>query len=384
MKGLDPNVRPRLWIRRLAIATVVAGASISALEISRCKCFPLWQTQVSATKHTSLSTLSPQPYQGEQELLKYAFTEPVIEGDLLYEPITSLEGIREANERIFMLRESFEAAYSTLTITNATQLQLNRDRTPVVKISFTYQEYNYDAYAYGKLPPQCNRLSRASLIIPGSGENQSKQIFSHDQENYHFGIQTALDTRGGDVFIFIKPNEDILAWHNGQGHKLNGDFIWNWHLNREGSYSVSYLIQSLAIARWMKQCYSNFALVGLSQGGAATLLNALQSDPTIAVVASGHSLINKQAEWSSHNQLIGVPGYSDLFEMTILKEKLAASPTQWLFSWGLNEVGTYRIEAEKRLTSQAIEALPNVQTVIFEGGHRFPVDTIKVFFEETF
>ena len=54
------------------------------------------------------------------------------------------------------------------------------------------------------------------------------------------------------IYTLIKPNEDILAWHDGQGHKVHGNYIWNWHLNRAGSYSVSYLVQSLAFAKWMK------------------------------------------------------------------------------------------------------------------------------------
>ena len=75
--------------------------------------------------------------------------------------------------------------------------------------------------------------------------------------------------RGGGVYTFIKPNEDFLAWHDGNGKKLSGDFIWNWHLNREGSYSVSYLVQSLAFTKWMKGCFKKTLIAGLSQGGAA-------------------------------------------------------------------------------------------------------------------
>ena len=375
------KVKTMAWRKRLTTFVALVGTFIYGIGVGHYRWFPFWQ--VKGIKHAGTGSTSSKAYRGEQELLQYAFTNPIIKGDLIYEPITSLVGIHEANKRIFMLREGFDMAYNTLQVTNTTQLQLNRGSTPVVQVSFTYQERDYDAYAYGTLPDRCEGKGNASLIIPGSGFNQSEGIFSHDRENYHFGIQTALQTRKGDVFIFIKPNEGILAWHDGQGNKLNGDFIWNWHLNREGSYSVSYLVQSLAIVRWMEQCYEKRALLGLSQGGSATLLNAVQSHPDIAVVASGHSLLNKHAQWSGPGQLIGVPGYSNLFEATVLKEKLRLTPTQWLFSWGLSEVGTYRIEAEERYTAQVIEVLPNVKTVIFEGGHVFPLEAMKDFFEES-
>ena len=130
----------------------------------------------------------------------------------------------------------------------------------------------------------------------------------------------------------IKANEDYLAWHDGDGGKLTGEFIWNWHLNREGSYSVSYLVQSLALTKWLKGCSEEVILAGLSQGSAAVMLNALQSYPRAAIVASGVSLITSDTEWSGHNQIISVPGYAELYEEDNLLSALERTPTQWFFS----------------------------------------------------
>ena len=184
--------------------------------------------------------------------------------------------------------------------------------------------------------------------------------------------------RGG-ILTLIKPNEDFLAWHDGNGKKLSGDFIWNWHLNREGSYSVSYLVQSLAFTKWMQGCFDRTLVAGLSQGGAAAMLNALQSEPDLAIVASGSSVINDLAEWSGHSQLIGVPGYRALSRPEYLVDRLKQSPAQWFFSWGKQEIGTYRIEAEEQRTAEVIRMLPNVTTAVHDEGHVFPVQEIRSF-----
>jgi hypothetical protein len=182
---------------------------------------------------------------------------------------------------------------------------------------------------------------------------------------------------GGEIFTLIKPNEDFLAWHDGTGRKMTGDFIWNWHLNRYGSYSVSYIVQSLAITKWLKQCAGAVILAGLSQGGAAVMLNAFQSHPHAAIVASGASLITSDAEWSGDSQIIAVPGYAELYEEDNLFLALERTPTQWFFSWGLRERGTYKIEAVEGKTAQAIDGLTNVEVVTHEEGHVFPVEDIK-------
>ena len=185
--------------------------------------------------------------------------------------------------------------------------------------------------------------------------------------------------RGGDIFTLIKPNEDFRAWHDGKNRKLTGDFIWNWHLNRGGSYSVSYLVESLAFTKWMKECYGETLVAGLSQGGAAALINALQSSPNQAIVSSGLSVITAHAEWSGHNQLIGVPGYSELSEPEHIINKLSNTKSNWFFSWGNREIGIYKIEAKEQRTANVIGQLPNVTISIHEGGHVFPKQAIKQF-----
>lgn len=183
------------------------------------------------------------------------------------------------------------------------------------------------------------------------------------------------------VFTLIKPNEDFLAWHDGTGKKLSGDFIWNWHLNREGSYSLSYLAYSLAFTKWMQDCFDRTLVAGLSQGGAAAMLNALQSEPSLTSIASGSSVINDLAEWSGHSQLISVLGYGALSSPEYLVDRLKQSPTQLFFSWGKREIGAYRIEAEEQRMAKVIRVRPNATTAVHDEGHILPIEAIVTFLE---
>jgi hypothetical protein len=192
-------------------------------------------------------------YRGEVGLLEEAFTDPVIDTDLYYPPINDLEGIRKANERIFMFREGFDSAFEKLEVTGVDQLDRSKGMLPVIRVRYRYQERQFEAFAYGNLPIASDSPKLGSLIIPGSGINQSFYIAQHDLNNYHSGFIDLLNQKGFNTYILIKPNESLLAIHNGHLKKLNGGCIWNWQLNRGGSYSVSYIVASLAIMKWMKK-----------------------------------------------------------------------------------------------------------------------------------
>ncbi len=326
----------------------------------------------------ALQTLArsvPHKCTSKEEMLRNAFRDPVNEKELYFPAIDSLSGIREANERLFIRRDGFETAYENIQLLGADQLQRANGLQPVVRIRFSFLEREYEAFAYGELPDS-NSSTRASLVIPGSGLNQSLGIATDDPKNYHHGILDAL-SEGGAIFTFIKPNEDLLAWHDGKGKKLRGEGIWNWQLNRDGSYSVSYVVNSLAFMKWMKSCFSETIVAGLSQGGAATLSNALQSQPTFAIVASGSSILFNELDLSSSDQLIGFPDFVKLSNPSSLLAALQASPTSFLFSWGREETDYYKIEAEQLITAKLIEPLANVEVAIHDAGHVFPVVPIR-------
>ena len=316
----------------------------------------------------------------EADIVESAFsTNPSIDGELYYPPITTVQGIREANVTAFVETEGFENAFDQIEVVGTEQLELPPGSLPVVRVTYSYRQEIREAFSYGDMPHLCDgRLG--SLVIPGSGDNQSSAIFTGDPENYHSGILDAVSGESPDYrFIFIKPNHDFLAWHNGEGKKLHGDYVFTWHLNRGGSYSASYLVDALAFTKWMQSCFQETAVLGLSQGGAATLQVGLQAQPTYAVVASGHTLLFRETQGAAPNQIVGVPGYFELFRYEVLVAKLRESPTMWLFTWGRTELAAYGREAREGPTYNALGELGNVVVSGHNGGRVFPVGKIREF-----
>lgn len=270
--------------------------------------------------------------------------------------------------------ERFFDAYDHLDVIDAVFLDLNQGATQVLKITYELAGNQYEAYAYAVDASKSG--DGAALVIPGSGLNQSSAIYKNDPSNYHFGILEALGP-SLEKFIFIKPNEDCLAFHDDES-KLNYDFIVNWLLDQGASYSAHYIVSSLAITKHLQSQYDRVVVAGLSQVGAAALLNSLQSQPYVAIIASGFSVLNARVMWADHNQII-IPGLQQRLSVDDIRSRIRALPTSFLFTYGKEETGTYKIEAEEHLTCEYLSTLQNVECRIHEYGHIFPVDIIREF-----
>ena len=318
-------------------------------------------------------------YRGDDELLRFGFTDPLILGEQIYPPLTSLDDVYKANEALMIPVEEFFDAYANLKIMGASYRKLNESDNTVLEVSFKLASRTYSAYAYS--PKKQARHDRAALIIPGSGLNQSLAIHNNKSSNYQFGINDSLGNTF-EKYTLIKPNEDSLAFHDNK-QKLSYIFITNWLLNRTGSYSVTYIVDSLAITKYLNSEYDEVVVAGLSQGGEAALLNALQSEPDAAIIASGFSIIKNQVNRSGHEQII-IPGLYANLSFATIRSRIQKSPTNFLFTYGAKEVGTYKIEAEERRTCEYLSDSRNVSCVIHAGGHLFPKEVIIGFLRSNF
>lgn len=316
---------------------------------------------------------------GERQLMESIFRDPVIASHKLYPSIKNIQGIQEANNKIFIPVRLFESAYENIEIKTWKYLDLDRGATSLLCVDFELGGRNYQAYAYALRKIEKRGLRRSAvLIIPGTGINNSTEILNNDISSYSHGALDAFDSVQ-DAFIFIKPNEDVLAFHNGD-KKLGVDVISNYHLNRGGSYSASYIVQALAVQKVLKRSYEETILAGLSQGGLASLLILLQAEPDIAIISSGYSILNNVIEWSNADQIL-IPGYdfSALYNGSKLVARLRDRRTDLLFTWGKNEAGIYRIEARNAISCSLLKRAPNVSCAMHEKGHSFPVREIRDF-----
>ncbi len=149
-------------------------------------------------------------------------------------------------------------------------------------------------------------------------------------------------------------------------------------LDHGASYSAHYIASSLAITKYLQDKYDKVVVAGLSQGGNAALLNSLQSQPDAAIIASGFTIINEKAKWAGHDQII-IPGIRNRLSFDVIRSRIQQSTTRFLFTYGKEDVGTFKIEAEERLTCDYLSGTQNVECKIHNGGHVFPKDIITGF-----
>ena len=348
----------------LAVVIVLTGGFASRSLVIAAE-----STETEQKQNTSASD--------DKELLKYAFADPLSSGDQLRKPITSLDGILAANRSILTPVELFFDAYKQLEIVETRTLSINNDTLKVLQLTYRLGGRDYQAYAYVRQGVQ--PAKRAALVIPGSAQNLSTALANESPKSNHVGIMQALG-ENYDRYIFIKPNEDCLAFHDGR-RKLTAAFFVNWHLDAGGSYSVNYIVSSLAFSKYLKQHYPTLVVAGLSQGGAAALLNALQSQPTAAVIASGFSILNQKAQWAGHNQII-IPGLRKRLDHERVRELIRESPTRFLFTYGKKEVGTYQIEATQQRSAQFLSDCQNATFQTHPGGHVYDPQIVRTFLEE--
>jgi len=146
-----------------------------------------------------------------------------------------------------------------------------------------------------------------------------------------------------------------------------------------GSYSVSYLVEALALMKYLNQCSEHTVVAGLSQGGAAALYVALQASPSQAIISSGYSVLSEKVLWAGFDQLMGVPGSEIILTQDGLINSLANSTTRYLFTWGRTESLYYLEEAQNLYTASILQRVSNAFGIIHDGGHLFPVNEIRDF-----
>jgi len=320
--------------------------------------------------------ITPKPnetYMKETNPLNQYFIQPVSEYDkLIYPPVTTSE---ELNSRIneFMVNiDSFENAFNRIEILSSSV------DDHILMLQFKYMDSEITAYAFYKPALNKNMKNVGINIIPGSGTNQSSAMFYNKRNNYQSNIDDIVQ-HYGDVYILVKPNEDFLAIHNGT-NKISGVPFVNYLINKGSSYSAYYMIQGLALSKFIKQEYENLYVCGLSQGGLAALINSLQSNPERAVIASGFSVLMRNPYKIGLNQII-IPDYRKFYNPDGVKLQIKKTDTQFLFTWGEKESGLYGRDAGDRLTAQFFKGMKNVQTYIHPEGHVYYEPAITDFFE---
>ncbi len=295
---------------------------------------------------------------GDGELLRFAFTDPLLSAGRLNPATLSIDALSQQIATLGLPVGLFWEAYESLEV-------IQHERAECSHLRYRLGDNSYDTYCYGT---PSSRQS-AALLIPGSGTNQSSAIVQGVPDNYHGPIFAELAERH-DTLVLVKPNEDVMAIHNG-AFKLHPDFYLNALLNRGESLSARYLVDAMAWLKWMKKEYHQTHLFGLSQGGTAALYVALQAEPTAVTVAAGFSSLNAKVLWSGQGQIV-IPGLDMVYSMDRISDLIAGSSTHYCFALGEQDWGTFKMDVAQQSTASFFEGVSNVRVVHHPKGHCFP------------
>jgi len=322
-------------------------------------------------------------------LMDTAFLDKAISTNLINKKITSVDDLYQMNMSILMNRNGFSKAYKELKLFGFEQIEVEDKSLPIIKIKFKYQNKLFNTYLYGLLKKSCNNPNNTlgALIIPPTGNNESSKIYKKNKyNNLSYGIFDALNIIDkNDIFVFIKPNRDSRSWHNGSFKKINANFIYHWQYHMGGSYSLSYIVESLAAVKFLKKCYKKTILAGISQGATAVLLTSFQSEPDIAIMSSGHYPIASKIYSANRHQIYGIKEYGDIFDTNKLKTSLRKTKTKYLF---INHIDNLFFSDHKKKNSLNLpKDLSNVtHEVNYEKKFlkKYPIEIIQKFLKQNY
>lgn len=313
-----------------------------------------------------------------EEMLAGLFKKPVSAYEpLLYPEVTNLEQLQVATARMYMPYKAVFDAYK-----NITNVQMADPKEHVARIDYILNDQvTYEAYTYVAKSLVEPEADTAYLIIPGSGINEAGKIFYADDTDYHCCLRNKID-KGADVYVYVKPNNDFLAVHH-QGKVLDGKVaLFPQLLMMGGSYSTRYLVDAIALAKHLKGKYRKLVIAGLSQGGNAALMIALQVEPDVAIIASGYSVLNSGPVYVAGINQIVIPGFLDVYTPEYIANVMGQQSTQYMFTFGEAEAGIYGYESVEKVTEKSFNKIKNIQFYYHPDAHVFPVEAIISFLKK--
>jgi hypothetical protein len=125
--------------------------------------------------------------------------------------------------------------------------------------------------------------------------------------------------------------------------------------------------------------YRNVFVVGLSQGGFASLFAAIAAQPTAAVVASGYSVLFEELFYGALNQPIA-PDLRKFYGKDQILKSITKGKTRYLFSWEESENLIYGYESESLESFRILEKTGKAEYYNKNRGHTFPPGVVLTSF----
>lgn len=250
---------------------------------------------------------------------------------------------------------------------------------PLVRLNFELNGKSSQAYTTYTPSVISTDKEIAFLMIPGSNQNQTSEVMlGTGYHNANCYVRNVLLLHG-DVYIECKPLEDYRAlhWNN---YKLSSsdyitpgpDYIYNYLDSLDQPYGTNYLIEAMAMIKQLNRIYKKVVLVGCSMGGYSVLLTSLNSPVDACVVASGYT---KNADSDPDFMYELTQHFKDIpfqYPNHLVKDKLAQSSTNYLFSWPDYDSYWYQLEHDSNYTQTFFSGLENCSYFYNYQQHSFP------------
>ncbi|MBU3677304.1 MAG: hypothetical protein FGM54_09045, partial [Chitinophagaceae bacterium] len=245
------------------------------------------------------------------------------------------------------------------------------------------------AFCY-KNPSSITHPKIAFIIIPGSGINQATAIAIYNPGNYHNNTcaiaQNCLPY--GDVYTYVRPNEDFASFWTttpiGEFKKLNYLAQTSKTNLANKNWAANCYIQIIALTKYLQTKYDKVVVLGLSSGAWGVMFSSLQTEPDGALLASGYSISFNDQTYSSNFNQMQYDGMFSSHPIDSVRQTIRAQKTQFLFSYGANDIVTNMADENSNHTTENYfnSPTPPGNTTYFYNftQHRFPCEIVDTFF----
>ncbi len=257
-----------------------------------------------------------------------------------------------------------------------------------VKGLFLYDTIHQPWYAYYNHSKVDS--STAFLIIPGTGIHNGLHIAEGDSTNYQNLPKPIKQVclPYGDVFTYVKPNEDFRnIWRNTGTScykKLNYNYFTPYTDLKGKPWGANMTIECIALVKYLKLKYQKVIVLGLSNAGFPALIAALEGGADGVNCASGLSVASYSGFPLNNFEN---PYYTNQFTkyaLDSLAYKWMNSLTYALFSYGDNDGGTVAYEYQTHSLEDSLASLQKNCQIDFTynlSGHHYPVAYLDTFIQ---
>ena len=273
--------------------------------------------------------------------IAWAFNQPIYSTDTslskyLHKGVYNLSQLDSAYQRFVFTSNECYGSYSGIS----TSGNISPCAGNAFQLNFSLNNKNSSTYFY---KVDTGMKNTAIFVIPGTGNNQSSQILSNVPVNYHnyynsiyFGLPESC-LKHGDMYMYIKPNEDIRAIRNGN-FKLSEPNLYPVLTNRGTSYTSNLFIECFAIVKYLKTKYRKVIIYGLSQGGTTSMITAVETDPDASLVCSGYSTTWDTAFYASGPSGLIQDSIFNVYSSDNIKDSMTQNMGYYFYSWGSADV----------------------------------------------